>query len=75
MRDAKTVIETVLTARRHDIEQYALTVEGIKKGDITKDRAYQRNYNGFIECAEERIGKKYIMGYSSAKKIMSRILI
>lgn len=47
MRDAKTVIETVLTARRHDIEKYALTVEGIKKGDITKDRAYQRNYNGF----------------------------
>ena len=47
MRDAKTVIETVLTVRRHDIEKYALTVEGIKKGDITKDRAYQRNYNGF----------------------------
>lgn len=47
MRDAKTVIETVLTARRYDIEKYALTVEGIKKGDITKDRAYQRNYNGF----------------------------
>ena len=47
MQDAKTVIESVLTTRRKDIDKYALTIEGIKKGDITQDRAYQRNYNGF----------------------------
>lgn len=47
MKDGKTVIETVLTMRRKDIAKYALTIEGIKKGDITKDRAYQHNYNGF----------------------------
>ncbi len=47
MQDVKTVIETVLTARLKDIAKYALTIEGIKKGDISQDRAYQRNYNGF----------------------------
>ena len=78
MQDVKTVIETVLTARLKDIAKYALTIEGIKKGDISQDRAYQRNYNGFYRVrrgAEAQIGKKYITRFSSAKRKMSRISI